>query len=70
MKELAVLELELLWRIDWRIIPKPEDLVEYYQSLVSTSNMCSFFSEQGLGPRITRGLVEARSHARPFNEKP
>ena len=34
LKELALLELEFLWRIEWRIVPKPEVLVDYYRSLV------------------------------------
>lgn len=34
LKELALLELEFLWRIEWRIVPKPEVLVDYYKSLV------------------------------------
>lgn len=34
MAELALLELELLIRVEWRIVPQPEVLVDYYQSLV------------------------------------
>ena len=37
MKELALLELEFLWRVEWKIVPKPEVLVDYYRSLVSRS---------------------------------
>ena len=37
LKELALLELEFLWRVEWRIVPKPETLVEYYRSLVERS---------------------------------
>ncbi|KAL9083143.1 MAG: hypothetical protein Q9159_005961 [Coniocarpon cinnabarinum] len=33
-KELAILELELLSKIEWRIVPNPEKLGEYYKSLV------------------------------------
>ncbi|KAJ6119082.1 hypothetical protein N7471_013033 [Penicillium samsonianum] len=32
--ELAVLELEFLFRVKWRIIPKPEALGDYYRCLV------------------------------------
>lgn len=32
--ELALLELEFLFRVEWRIVPQPEVLVDYYQSLV------------------------------------
>ncbi|PKY02476.1 cyclin-domain-containing protein [Aspergillus campestris IBT 28561] len=34
MNELALLELEFLFRVEWRIVPQPEVLVDYYQSLV------------------------------------
>lgn len=33
-KELKILELELLYRLDWRIVPDSEDLMAYYQGLV------------------------------------
>lgn len=34
VSELATLELELLQRVDWKIVPKPEVLEDYYSSLV------------------------------------
>lgn len=37
LKELALLELEFLTRVQWRIIPSPEALVDYYRSLVARS---------------------------------
>lgn len=37
VKELALLELELLMKCDWKIVPGPEQLVEYYQGLVEQS---------------------------------
>ena len=37
IKELALLELEFLERVQWRIVPKPEALVEYYGNLVERS---------------------------------
>ncbi len=37
LKELALLELEFLWRVEWRIVPKPEVLVDYYKNLVERS---------------------------------
>ncbi|KAI6248670.1 Nuc-1 negative regulatory protein preg [Erysiphe necator] len=36
--ELGLLELDFLYRIDWRIIPNPEALVDYYQRLVARSS--------------------------------
>ncbi|KAL9038622.1 MAG: hypothetical protein Q9180_003024 [Flavoplaca navasiana] len=37
LKELALLELEFLWRVEWRIVPRPETLRDYYRSLVERS---------------------------------
>jgi Cyclin len=37
IKELALLELEFLTRLEWRIVPKPEVLCDYYVSLVKRS---------------------------------
>lgn len=34
VEELKILELELLYRLDWRIVPDSEDLMAYYQGLV------------------------------------
>ena len=34
VRELALLELEFLRKLDWRIVPKPEVLVDYYRGLV------------------------------------
>ncbi|KAF2443833.1 cyclin-domain-containing protein [Karstenula rhodostoma CBS 690.94] len=34
LRELALLELEFLRKLDWRIVPKPEVLVDYYKGLV------------------------------------
>jgi hypothetical protein len=30
-----MLELDFLYRVDWKIVPNPETLVEYYKGLVS-----------------------------------
>ncbi|KAK4505263.1 hypothetical protein PRZ48_003226 [Zasmidium cellare] len=38
VSELATLELEFLQRVQWRIVPKPEVLEEYYQSLVDRTD--------------------------------
>ncbi|EXJ80041.1 phosphate system cyclin PHO80 [Capronia epimyces CBS 606.96] len=38
MKELALLELEFLTRMEWRIVPKPEVLCDYYKSLVQRNS--------------------------------
>lgn len=36
--ELSHLELEFLDRIDWKIVPDPEVLVDYYHSLVGRAD--------------------------------
>jgi hypothetical protein len=37
MTELGMLELEFLYRVDWKIVPNPEVLVDYYHGLVERS---------------------------------
>jgi hypothetical protein len=32
--ELGLLELDFLYRLDWKIVPNPETLVDYYRGLV------------------------------------
>lgn len=36
--ELGMLELEFLYRVDWRIVPNPEVLVDYYRGLVERAD--------------------------------
>ena len=36
--ELSLLELELLCRLDWKIVPHPEVLVDYYYGLVGRAD--------------------------------
>ncbi|KAJ5937202.1 hypothetical protein N7454_004857 [Penicillium verhagenii] len=50
MNELAMLELEFLFRVQWRIVPQPEVLVEYYQSLVER---CEGFEIERTGSTTT-----------------
>lgn len=35
--ELGMLELDFLYRVDWKIVPNPEVLVDYYKGLVERS---------------------------------
>lgn len=37
MAELGMLELEFLYRVDWKIVPNPEVLIDYYHGLVERS---------------------------------
>jgi hypothetical protein len=34
LAELKLLEVEFLYRVDWKIVPNPEVLVSYYNGLV------------------------------------
>lgn len=34
LAELKMLELEFLYRVDWKIVPNPEVLVAYYRGLI------------------------------------
>ena len=36
--ELGLLELDFLYRVDWKIVPNPETLVDYYRGLVERSD--------------------------------
>ena len=42
-----MLELEFLWRVEWRIVPKPEVLVDYYRSLVERSEGYQIVDQAG-----------------------
>ena len=42
LKELALLELEFLRRVEWRIVPQPEVLVDYYRSLIERTRGFEF----------------------------
>lgn len=47
VSELATLELEFLQKVQWKIVPKPESLVDYYNSLVDRTD--GFQLEPGSG---------------------
>ncbi|GME60994.1 Cyclin-like protein [Neofusicoccum parvum] len=49
-RELALLELEFLTRLQWRIVPKPEVLVDYYRSLVERGEGYVMAQEQTQSP--------------------
>lgn len=46
--ELALLELEFLFRVEWRIVPQPEVLVDYYRSLVERCEGYQIEPEEGM----------------------
>lgn len=45
LRELGLLELDFLTRLEWKIVPKPEVLVDYYRSLVNRSETHTFEQE-------------------------
>lgn len=55
MAELGLLELEFLYRVDWKIVPDPEVLVDYYGGLVERSNKYAMAEE----PKPSQGDAEA-----------
>lgn len=65
VKELALLELEFLVRVQWRIVPRPETLVDYYKSLVGRSLGYRVEGEEasgaGTGDREMQGNSDAES---------
>ncbi|KAF2640893.1 cyclin-domain-containing protein [Massarina eburnea CBS 473.64] len=53
LRELALLEVEFLKRLEWRIVPKPETLVDYYKGLVERGGGYVLEREDGgTGERI------------------
>lgn len=38
LAELGLLELEFLYRVDWRIVPSPEVLEDYYRGLIGRTD--------------------------------
>jgi hypothetical protein len=49
LAELKLLELEFLYRVDWKIVPNPEVLVAYYRGLVERCPGYSLEPEEQLG---------------------
>ena len=47
LRELALLEVEFLKRLEWRIVPKPETLVDYYKGLVDRGEGYVLEKEKG-----------------------
>ncbi|KAK3387667.1 cyclin-domain-containing protein [Podospora didyma] len=47
--ELKLLELEFLYRVDWKIVPNPEVLVDYYLGLVARCPGYALQTEDGVG---------------------
>ncbi|KAL8651571.1 MAG: hypothetical protein Q9210_003180 [Variospora velana] len=67
LKELALLELEFLWRVEWRIVPKPEVLVDYYRSLIERSEG---YQIEGSRPASSKAESSRGSDISVENAKP
>ena len=59
VRELALLELEFLRRLEWRIVPKPETLVDYYKGLVNRGEGYVMESVQDAAPGTTVPVSQA-----------
>jgi len=57
VRELALLELEFLRRLEWRIVPKPEVLVDYYKGLVDRGSGYVMEKEQEVGSPVDSAQV-------------
>jgi len=57
VRELALLELEFLRRLEWRIVPKPEVLVDYYKGLVDRGAGYVIEKEPESGPTASSNHV-------------
>lgn len=62
LRELALLELEFLRKLDWRIVPKPETLVDYYRGLVERGE--GYVMESEPEPAPTAASSNARQAER------
>ena len=69
LKELALLELEFLWRVEWRIVPRPETLRDYYRSLVERSEGYRIEGGGNSGSSSSNGSSRAGSEKAAGSEK-
>jgi hypothetical protein len=58
LAELGLLELEFLYRLDWRIVPNPEVLVDYYRGLVGRTEDYIIEGDVDYGPPIQVGQTQ------------
>lgn len=67
LAELKMLELEFLYRVDWKIVPNPDVLVAYYQGLVER---CPGFVLEKPAPGSTEGAKVEESSSSSGNSSP
>ena len=66
--ELALLELEFLWRVEWRIVPQPEVLEDYYRNLVERCD--EYVIEPDDSVAASDNPAEVSSSGAPSTEEP
>lgn len=59
VRELALLELEFLRKLEWRIVPKPEVLVDYYKGLVERAQGYTMESQPDASPTASEERVQS-----------
>ena len=67
LAELKMLELEFLYRVDWKIVPNPDVLVAYYQGLVER---CPGFVLEKPAPGSLEGDKAEESDSSSDNSSP
>jgi hypothetical protein len=63
VSELATLELEFLQKVGWKIVPKPETLVDYYNSLVDRTEGFQLEEEASSGSSMAEDASEGDEDA-------
>jgi hypothetical protein len=59
VRELALLELEFLRKLEWRIVPKPEVLVDYYKGLVERGAGYTMEAQPDASPATSEERVQS-----------
>ncbi|EED15031.1 tRNA-specific adenosine-34 deaminase subunit Tad3, putative [Talaromyces stipitatus ATCC 10500] len=60
--ELAMLELDFLWRVEWKIVPQPEVLVDYYLSLVERCEGYALEPEESSSSMEGLDIMKSSNH--------
>lgn len=63
--ELGLLELDFLYRVDWKIVPNPEVLVDYYRGLVERSEGYELEDDSESGDEDDDGDLDGSSVGSP-----
>lgn len=69
LAELGLLELELLYRLDWRIVPKPEVLEDYYRGLVGRTEGYTLDSDVDNAAMMSREYSDRKDDLSTDNKR-